>query len=155
VLRPALACCVGLFAADRPHAAPALAEGSREGRGLRGESPHAQAAQRHARQEAAGLGCRGAAVELAGPAQRRTGGKAAEVARVRITAAGRMALADEGGEIPVEMIGLCWLRDSHQRMAQIRRECPNWTLMTTTSPDLPRPTGGAFLAMLRCCTQSP
>jgi Phage integrase family len=32
---PALACCVGLFAADRPRATPALAEGSREGRGLR------------------------------------------------------------------------------------------------------------------------
>ena len=34
-LPPALESCVGLFAADRPHAAPALAEGSREGRGLR------------------------------------------------------------------------------------------------------------------------
>jgi hypothetical protein len=56
-LPPALESCVGLFAADRPHAAPALAEGPREGRGLRGEMvPHAQAAaaQRHARQEAAG-----------------------------------------------------------------------------------------------------
>src|SRR5882672_6147494 len=61
---------------------------------------HVQAAQRHARQEAGGLACRGAAVELAGPSQRCTGGKAAEVARVRITAAGRMALADEGCEIP-------------------------------------------------------
>ncbi len=50
-LLPALESCVGLFAADRPHAAPALAEGPREGRGLRGEMvPHAQAAaaQRHA-----------------------------------------------------------------------------------------------------------
>ena len=46
--------------------------------------------------------------------------QAAEVARVRITAAGRMALADEGCEIPVEMIGLCWLRDSRRRMTQIR-----------------------------------
>ena len=34
-LLPALDWCVGLFAADRPHATPALAEGSREGRGLR------------------------------------------------------------------------------------------------------------------------
>ncbi len=59
---------------------------------------------------------------------RRTGGKAAEVARVKITAAGRMALADEGCEIPVEMIGLCWLRDSPRRMTQIRWECPNRTL---------------------------
>ncbi len=65
--------------------------------------------------------------------------QAAEVARVRITAAGRMALADEGCEIPVEMIGLCWLRDSRRRMTQIRRQCPNRTLMTSTSPDLAPP----------------
>ena len=50
-----------------------------------------------------------------------------------------MALADEGCEIPVEMIGLCWLRDSRRRMTQIRWERPNWTLMTPTFPDLPRP----------------
>ena len=61
------------------------------------------------------------------------------MARVRITAAGRMALADEGCEIPVEMIGLCWLRDSRRRMTQIRGQCPNRTLMTSTSPDLAPP----------------
>ncbi len=64
-------------------------------------------------------------LELAGLGQRRAGGKAA---RVRITAAERMALVDEGCEIPVEMIGLCWLRDSPRRMTQIRWECPNRTL---------------------------
>jgi hypothetical protein len=46
---------------------------------------------------------------------------------------GRMALADEGCEIPVEMIGLCWLRDCRRRMTRIRRECPNRHFMTTTS----------------------
>src|SRR6266404_2207645 len=55
-----------------------------------------------------------------------------------------MALADEGCEIPVEMIGLCWLRDSRRRMTQIRWERPNWTLMTHTFPDLPRPNRRGF-----------
>jgi hypothetical protein len=48
--------------------------------------------------------------------------------RVRITAAGRMAPADEECEILVEMIGLCWLRDCRRRMTRIRPECPNRTL---------------------------
>jgi hypothetical protein len=58
---------------------------------------------------------------------------------VRITPAERMALADEGCEILVDMIGLCWLRDSRLRMTRIRRQCPNRTLMTSTSPDLAPP----------------
>jgi hypothetical protein len=94
--------------------------------------PYAQAAQRHARQEAA-------------PA----------AARVRIRAAGRMALTYEGCEIPVEMIGLCWLRDSRLRMTRIVGNVPTGHFMTTTSPDLPRPNWRGFSAMLRCCTQSP
>jgi hypothetical protein len=121
------------------------------GRGLNVPCLRAQAAQRHARQEAASLAySRLPCCWLPD----RTGGKAAEVVRVRITAAGRMALADEGCEIRVEMIGLCWLRDSRRRMTQIRWECPNWTLMTSTSPDLPRPNRRGLSAMLRCRTQS-
>jgi hypothetical protein len=46
---------------------------------------------------------------------------------VRITVSARMALA-EGCEIPVEMIALCWLRDSRPRMIRILGKCPNRTL---------------------------
>jgi hypothetical protein len=71
-------------------------------------------------------------------------GKAIEVVQIRITAARRRAIGGEGWEYPVEMIGLCWLHDSRLRMTQIREECPNWTLMTSTFPDLPRPNRRGF-----------
>jgi len=44
----------------------------------------------------------------------RADGKMIEVSKVLITEAGRGALAAEGPQIPVDTIGLCWLRDSRR-----------------------------------------
>ncbi len=44
----------------------------------------------------------------------RADGKMIEVSKVLITEAGRGALAAEGRQIPVDTIGLCWLRDSRR-----------------------------------------
>jgi hypothetical protein len=44
----------------------------------------------------------------------RADGKTIEVSKVLTTEAGRGALAAEGRQIPVDTIGLCWLRDSRR-----------------------------------------
>ena len=44
----------------------------------------------------------------------RADGKMIEVSKVLTTEAGRGALAAEGRQIPVDTIGLCWLRDSRR-----------------------------------------
>src|SRR5258708_18705652 len=76
------------------------------GRGLNVPCLRAQAAQRHARQEAASLAySRLPCCWLPD----RTGGKAAEVGRGRITAAGPMALADAGREHRVAVLRPWWL----------------------------------------------